>query len=156
MNKFKKIAKKVHLWVGLVSSIIVFVVCTTACLWVFNEEIEKLLLPDLGVQPTGQLLPPSQLKESIAREFPRQKVQGVQYRKGELARFTLDGEKGKNYHFVNPYTGKVLNVESNVTPFFSFILKGHRSLWLPKDIGGKIVNYGTLMFVVTLLTGFVL
>lgn len=156
MSKLKKIAKKVHLWLGLISGIIMFVVCTTACLWVFNEEIEQLTLPDLTVQPVGQLLSPSQLKERVTKEFPQQKIQGIQYRKGELARFTLEGERGKNFHFVNPYTGEVLNVKSSATEFFKFVLKGHRTLWLPREIGSKIVNYGTLMFIMVLLTGFIL
>lgn len=155
MSKLKKIAKETHLWLGLISGIIMFVVCTTACVWVFNEEIEHALLPDLKVVPVGVTLSPSELRGMIEANYPDKKVQSVQYRKGEFARFSFSGEKG-GLNLINPYTGEIADIKSPTSNFFKFILKGHRNLWLPKEIGRPIVNYATLTFVLVLLSGFIL
>ena len=34
--KIRKIAYKLHLWVGLVTGLIVFIVCLTGCVWAFK------------------------------------------------------------------------------------------------------------------------
>ncbi len=41
--------------------------------------------------------------------------------------------------------------------FFDFVLAGHRWLWLPSyEVGHTIVNYATLIFIISLITGLVL
>jgi len=59
---------------------------------------------------------------------------------------------------MNPYSGEILNVhDHNEThfDFFHFVLDGHVNLWLPYEIGRPIVDYGTLVFVILLITGLV-
>jgi len=45
----KRINNWLHLWLGLISGIIVLIVCLTGCIWVFNEEINGLLEPETKV-----------------------------------------------------------------------------------------------------------
>ncbi|WP_262885043.1 PepSY-associated TM helix domain-containing protein [Elizabethkingia argenteiflava] len=40
--------------------------------------------------------------------------------------------------------------------FFDWTLKGHRFLWLPYKIGRPIINYTTLIFAITLISGIIL
>lgn len=47
---FTRINKWLHLWLGLASGVIVLIVCITACIWVFNEEITALLEPETKVE----------------------------------------------------------------------------------------------------------
>src|SRR5699024_9878042 len=58
--------------------------------------------------------------------------------------------------YVNPYTGKPLHNRHLDSDFFRFILMGHYQLWLPRWIGKPIVAYGTLIFVILLISGLVL
>ncbi len=156
MISFKKGAKKIHLWLGIISGLIMFIVCTTACVWVFNEEIESMLLPDLSVQNSGHLLSPSRLKLMAEQNYSGMEASNVQYRKGEAARIYLSGDKRGIQLFMNPHTGAVMHVKDDSFDFFRFILVGHRTLWLPPKVGRIVVNYGTLLFVITLITGIVL
>ncbi|MCB5984453.1 PepSY domain-containing protein, partial [Flavobacterium psychrophilum] len=38
---FKKLIKKTHLWLGLATGIIVFIISITGCLFVFQKEISN-------------------------------------------------------------------------------------------------------------------
>ena len=40
-NNFKKIINFLHLWLGLASGIIVFIIAVTGCLYAFKEEIQN-------------------------------------------------------------------------------------------------------------------
>ena len=41
-NNFKKAIGKIHLWLGLSSGIIVFIIAVTGCLYAFQEEIQNI------------------------------------------------------------------------------------------------------------------
>ena len=56
---FKKVIGWLHLWLGLISGSIMFVVCITGCMWVFQEEITNLTRPwnNVAAQQQPILLP---------------------------------------------------------------------------------------------------
>lgn len=57
--KFKKTVGVVHLWLGLSSGIIVFIVAITGCLYAFQEEIQNLTEDYRFVtEQQSQFLPP--------------------------------------------------------------------------------------------------
>lgn len=58
--------------------------------------------------------------------------------------------------YVNPYTGEPLYNRHLDESFFRWVLMGHYQLWLPRWIGKPIVAYGTLIFVIMLISGLVL
>ncbi|WP_262710408.1 PepSY domain-containing protein [Psychroserpens sp. NJDZ02] len=43
-----------------------------------------------------------------------------------------------------------------MTVFFAFILKGHMRLWLPKSIGEQVVGVSILLFIIIIISGFIL
>ncbi len=49
-SSFQKVNNWLHLWLGLASGIIVFIVCITAAVWVFSEEITYLTEPSIRAQ----------------------------------------------------------------------------------------------------------
>jgi len=118
MTSLKKAIKKIHLWLGLASGIVVFIVCVTGCLWVFNKEINSAFLPDMSVQNSGHLLPPSRLKTIAEAYCPGAEAMNVQYNKGEAAQLTLTKEKERTQLFVNPYTGAVIYKKGIPLTFF--------------------------------------
>lgn len=131
----------------------------------FNEEITSLLHPETKVEWQDKpVLKPSELIAIGARHYPNQSPAYVNYLQGRTIDLSLKPEnagprsrKSDNTILkVHPYTGVVVSVEDKGGEgFFPFILEGHRFLWMPLEIGRPIVNYGTLVFVIMLITGLI-
>ncbi|NTD97021.1 PepSY domain-containing protein [Agrobacterium tumefaciens] len=164
-STFTKVNKWLHLWLGLGSGLIVLVVCITGCIWVFNEEITGILQPETKVAKQDKpVITPSQLTAIAANLYPDKKPSYANYQQGRAINLNLKGAKeegrrgGGTNLTINPYTGEVISKvvhKKGEVDFFRFILNGHRFLWLPYAIGRPIVNYGTLIFVVLLITGLI-
>ena len=168
---FTRINKWLHLWLGLISGVIVLIVCLTGCIWVFNEEITGLLEPETNIERQDKpVLTPGELYAIVLRDFPQQQPANAYYQQGRSINLNLYDKVAKNGKGgrgrrgggttlkINPYTGEVIAKEvrkRGETDFFRFMLNGHRFLWLPAEIGRPIVNYGTLVFVVLLITGLI-
>lgn len=158
---FYRISAWLHLWLGLVTGIIVVIVCLTGCIWVFQEEITGILEPETRITHRNQaVLTPSQLQEVAWQHYPGKKVSYASYQMGRAIYLGVgEGRRGGTTMRINPYTGEVISIKERKqgeTDFFRFILNGHRFLWLPWKIGRPVVNYSILIFVVTLITGLVL
>lgn len=157
---FKKIIGWLHLWLGLISGIIMFIVCLTGCIWVFNEEIESLGQSWKKIPAEEKpYLAPSVLRQMAEQKYPNKKIGSIVYEKGQPARvFMYKRDEYSLSVYMNPYSGKVVHEHDykNGFQFFDFILKGHRFLWFPWKIGRPIVNYATLTFVVILTSGLIL
>lgn len=164
---FKRINNWLHLWLGLISGIIVLIVCLTGCIWVFNEEITGLLEPETKVAWQDKpVVKPSELMRIAAKLYPEKVPSYANYQQGRAINLNLraanagprDRRTGNTILKVNPYTGEVIGTEEHKpgeSDFFRFILNGHRFLWMPYEIGRPIVNYGTMIFVVLLITGLI-
>ena len=164
-SQFTRINKWLHLWLGLASGVIVLIVCLTGCIWVFNEEITGILEPETKIEKQNKpVITPGQLTAIAASVFPDKIPVYANYQQGRAINLNLKGAKeegrrgGGTTLTINPYTGEVISKvvhKKGQVDFFRFILNGHRFLWLPFAIGRPIVNYGTLIFVVLLITGLI-
>lgn len=174
---FRLVSNWLHLWLGLISGIIVFVICLMACLWVFNHEIIDLAIPKKERQyilaSSQSLIAPSRIINLADSLYPDAVVRGITYTRDHPISFTIhqqgkdDTEKSQpQVHLLHPYTGQYLGLKmednseeaqlrEKLNSFFAWTLSGHRFLWLPKDIGRPIVNYATLLFSITLITGLI-
>ncbi|NSL90841.1 PepSY domain-containing protein [Chitinophaga sp. Mgbs1] len=160
-SRFYRISAWLHLWLGLVAGIIFVIVCLTGCIWVFNEEITTMLEPEtrVAVQHNRPVITPSRIMEVVDKEFPGKIPGGVTFREGKTVEVYVGERRGGSILKLNPYTGEVVKKEirkEGQTGFFRWILNGHRFLWLPYKIGRPIINYSTLVCVITLLTGLAL
>jgi uncharacterized iron-regulated membrane protein len=153
----KKLFGKFHLWFGLASGIVVFIVCLTAAIWAFSPEIENWTQSYRHVQKENSpFLPVTTLKAIAEKQLPDKKANRV-ILNGDDKAATADfyGEGYYNSVFINPYNGSVLKVKNNRGDFFGIIITGHYTLWLG-EVGGQIVKWGTLVFLIMLITGIVL
>lgn len=160
MSKFKKINSWLHLWLGLISGIIVVNICLTGCIWMFNDEINGLLKSETKTEQQDKaVLAPSVIKAIAEKEAPGMKMNYTIFQKGRTISAHLGEQKKTNVVlYINPYTGAIVRKEAHEpdeTDFFSFILNGHRFLWMPSDIGRPIINYAVLTFVIILITGLI-
>ncbi|WP_229802305.1 PepSY-associated TM helix domain-containing protein [Pontibacter akesuensis] len=162
----RKLNDWLHLWLGLGSGIVVFIVSITGCFYAFQQEIKDALEPWRFVEVQHKpFVPPSQLLDTAQTYMPGQTPTGLTYSNQEgAAAVGYEGlENGKHTFtavFMNPYTGEFLQKQQALGEgqfdFFQFVLDGHRALWLPYEIGRPIVGIATLIFLVLLVTGLVM
>ncbi|NME67955.1 PepSY-associated TM helix domain-containing protein [Flammeovirga aprica] len=154
----KKIIGKIHLLLGLVSGLVVFIVSITGCIYAFEHEIQELIQPYRFVKEVkGEILPPSEIKKIAYKATDGMKVQRIYYETPQNASMALHYADDAPYFyltFIDQYTGEVLKVKNLRTDFFTIILYLHISLLLP--YGEQIVGASTLIFLVLLISGMVL
>ena len=174
-SKINNIITWLHLWLGLVSGIIVVIVSITGCLFSFQEEITKLTRKEvLFIQPPGRgssTLSMKQLQEKAAavlgpdqpvtfiNTYPNEKRawEFMSYVPGDQDALTYGGLiKTYKSVFLNPYTGDVTGIVDYTKDFFMIVKGIHWSLYLNDAIGQRIVGWGTLLFVVILITGVIM
>lgn len=162
---FKRIIFWLHLWLGLTSGLIVFIISVTGCIYVFEKEIRSITEPYQYVKPEQKpFLPPSQLK-SLAYQYASHghadtlnRISRLQYGdkgKAAIASYSVK-EKIVSMIYLNPYSGAVLHEKIIEKDFFRIILEGHFYLWLPHQIGQPVVATAVLIFVVMLITGIIM
>ena len=157
----KKILGTIHLWLGLTSGLVVFILAVTGCIYAFQSEIQNLTQPYRFVeQQDKSFRPPSALKAIAEGLLPKKHIHAVLYRgTNEAAQVIFYNIEPDYYYYLvylNPYNGEVLKVKDMETDFFQFILQGHFYIWLPPSIGQPIVATATLIFVIMLITGIIL
>lgn len=152
----KQVIRKTHLWLGIITGPIVFVIAITGCIYAFQSEIQDGTQSYRFSKVENKLkLPPSNIIPIAKSAMPGKHLHALMY--GENGRSTQAIFYGYNSYYdivyLNPYTGKILKVHDVDNSFFGFILKGHFYLWLPPEIGQPIVASATLIFFFLLVSG---
>ncbi len=171
----KKTIGKIHLWLGLSTGLVVFIVSITGALYVFKDEIQSLLRKEYlyhsEENPSQkELLSIHELETSINQqtnekyplhwvEIPLDKSRNYQF-------FYYESDpNGWNYFnefviyktvYVNPYSGKVAAVIDEKNGFFNIVKYIHWSFLLKSTWGTYLVGIPTLIFIIMLISGIVL
>jgi uncharacterized iron-regulated membrane protein len=159
-NSFKKAVRNIHLWLGLSSGIIVFIIAVTGCLYAFQEEIQNCTETYRFIEKqNAPFLLPSKLEEIARKQLPTKSLHAIKYNGKEKSAEAIFYHYQPDYYYavhINPYNGKVLKTVDLNSGFFRFVLDGHFYLWLPHEIGQTVVASATLIFLVMLITGLIL
>jgi len=158
-KRMKKIFHQIHLWLGLVSGLLVFIIAVTGALYAFKEEISELGNYQYVEKQTQDFLLPSQLGKTAEELLPGKELHAIKYNgKSRAAEAIFYGYNPSYYYiiYLNPYSGQVQKVKDMNTDFFRFVMQGHFYLWLPPQIGHPLVASATLVFALVLLTGLVI
>jgi uncharacterized iron-regulated membrane protein len=164
-DAFKKTIRKIHLWLGLASGTIVFIIAITGCFYAFQEEIQNFIEDYRFVEKQNvPFLFPSKLEAIARKELPNKTLHAIQYKGSEKSAEAIfyhydEKNEANNYYkivHINPYSGKVLEINDMYSGFFRWILDGHFYLWLPHEIGQTIIASATLIFVLMIISGFIL
>lgn len=177
-SKFNRIVTWLHLWLGLVSGIIVFILGVTGCIYAFQQEIANIAYKKiLYIHPqtensNAHVLPISLLKEKAQHVLG--KGESVTYittypntsnRSWEFMCYQPGDDKAlslfrsiKTYRsvFINPYDGSVTGQINYLREFFTIDKGIHTSLLLNPKYGEVITGTATLLFVVLLISGFIM
>ncbi|MGY6649590.1 PepSY-associated TM helix domain-containing protein [Wenyingzhuangia sp. IMCC45574] len=157
---FKYITSLLHLWLGLLSSVVVFTVCITGSIYTFkNQIIDAINYKKVYVKPLDKH--PLSL-DSIQAIFKEKNLAILQItipnapNKSIQASYKNNTDNSIGSYYINPYSGEILgNRDSNAESFFSTVLSLHKSLLL-SSIGKQIVGVAILIFVLLLISGLVL
>jgi len=161
-----------HKWLGIFSGLIFMVLSLTGAIFVFNEEINVLLKPEkYFIQPDTNLvsnhLPINRLLELAQNAIPK---------KEEISRIEIYPDKHRTWVFraqktdksaigynkyilyykkvyINPYTGKIHQVENTKNDFFQMVIQLHMNLLLGKKIGQPIIIMSVICFMLISLSG---
>ncbi|CAN1531236.1 PiuB Uncharacterized iron-regulated membrane protein [Flavobacteriaceae bacterium] len=156
-NNLKKAIGQLHLWLGLSSGIVVFIIALTGCLYAFQEEIQNYTEEYRFVEKQNKpFLLPSQLEQIARKELPGKALHAIKYNGQEKSAEAIFFHYQPTYYYIvylNPYSGKVLEKANMDEGFFRFILDGHFYLWLPDQIGQTVVASSTLVFLILILSG---
>lgn len=173
---FRTLFNDIHLWLGLASGLVLFIVCLSGTIYTFHSEIEALVEPaKYSVEADAQAnpIPVDALKKQleqeldgkvVALEIPQDKEST--YRVSVAAKAEGEGAQAGSGHggggrpttyFVNPYTAKVLGTtDGPATEFFRTVMQLHRWLLIEGGVGKMIVGIATIIFVFLVLSGLVL
>lgn len=157
---FKKSIGKIHLWLGLASGLVVFIVALTGSILVFEDEIDQFINPEFyKVSAIGYSKKPIDYTITALQEhYSIEKILRI-YTFDDPERtiqiMGKDNEGQTQFFSINPYTGKVLGSAMQNSRFFSVVLDLHRHL-LIDDIGKLITGCSCLLFVLILISGFFL
>lgn len=160
MSPFKKLIRKLHLWLGLLSGLVVFIIAITGCIYAFQEEIQDAIQPYRFVAKEDKAYKlPSELLPVARAQLPGKDLHSLKYfAKDRAVEATFYHYEPTYYYavYLNPYSGAVLKVVDRNAGFFRFILDGHFYLWLPPAIGQPVVAVFTLIFFVMVISGIIL
>lgn len=152
----KKIARKIHLWLGLATGLVVFIMGVTGAIYCFAPELQRLQSYRHVEEESGAFLPPSRIKQIAEEQLPGKTLQRIYYDARNRSVMTLFSKKeGYTYSvFINPYNGAVLKCRDNNRDFLSVVLQVHRTLKIP--YGHEIIRWSTVIFLLMLITGIIL
>jgi len=159
---FRKLINDLHLWLGVASSLILFVVCLTGTIYTFRTEIEEMIEPQkYNIKAADEKYDIAELITMVEAET-QGKVNRIGFtekvsRPYEINIKTSDEDRRGTNFMVNPYTGEVLgDTKGPASEFFMTVFKLHRWLLLDMKIGRPIVGVATLIFTFLCISGLIL
>lgn len=161
MNKtLKKNIGKLHLWLGLASGLVVFIVALTGSILVFEDEIDPVINPEFYtvsyIGKSKRTL--DYCTDLLKKQYSVEKINRIYTFNDPNRTIQILGKNthGKSIIFsIDPYSGKVLGFVNQKSRFFSVVLDLHRHLILG-DLGQFITGISCLIFVFMLLSGLIL
>lgn len=166
--------RRIHLYLGLATGIIIMITCLTGAILVYEKELQQLFHHSrYFTNPAGERLPADAILDNFNAQFPGKKVSSlkifsdpsrnveVSFTEAKKKQNTSPVAKGKEKRetrlvaFVDPYTGLVKEVYNHRESFFYFVMDLHRWM-LAGDTGKMIVGICTIVFLFILVTGVIL
>lgn len=154
-RKFKNTIRNIHLWLGLATGLVVFIISVTGALYIFEEEIRDFTQKDFRYVRL-QEKPFVGLDKVIAgfeKLSPKDGLRLIRIEDAQPnATVEITSKKGKVYYF-DPYDGTL--VKKGGEDWLQVVEHIHISLLLGKT-GKFIIQWSVVIFVLMLITGLVL
>ncbi len=176
-HQMRSLFNSIHLWIGLASGLIIFVVCLSGTIYTYNTEIRELASPHLhNVKAEVKKMKIDDLLNLIQQDY-----------QGTITGITIPHDPSRSYeitlrppndmsrfgvtYYINPYTGVLLGTnkeKSKTDEFMGNLFSLHRWLLLDKidqpifgslenrKLGSYITGAATILFTIGLLTGLII
>ncbi len=157
-SALKKIIRTVHLWLGLTTGIVVFIVCITGVIYTFQKELKLWVYPHytVAVPIESSKLSLDDLLQGYQQQSDHKVLRIYDFNAAHRSALLLTTKEEVYYYiFLNPYTGSVLYETPLASDFFTIVLYLHMNLILG-ELGAQIVGWSVLVFILSLISGLVL
>jgi len=178
-QKTRKFFNDIHLWTGLISGIVVVVICFSGTIYTYNTELREWASPHLykvAIPVDGKRLPADSLVSKIARvsegtviavALSADPARTYQF----TARIAGDNSRFGTTYYVDPYSGEITGTSKETTKtgeFMQTMFSLHRWLLLDKiekpligelpnrQLGSYISGTATILFTLGVLTGLII
>ena len=176
--------RRIHLYLGFASGLIIMSCCLTGAILVFQKELEQAFHKErYFVQPLEQKLSLDSLIAVVKEAYPNSKINGVKVytandrtieinvsiaeRKKEINPAQNQAPKKQEPRteqraltqtaYINPYTGEIIELYNSRQGFFYNVMSLHRWLLGSNSGPGKyITGVATFLFLFILITGIIL
>lgn len=130
--KFRKLAFKLHLYLGLAVGIFLAVIALTGSLLVFSPEIERFFNPQLlQVIPQAERIPLENVLQIVEKAYPQNQAISILLPRSakEVCQVSMLSKTEELVSvYVNPYSGKITGARLGKETFTGFILTLHAEL----------------------------
>lgn len=152
----KKLIQKLHLILGLIAGIVIFIVATTGCITSFEEELRAVMYSDLFEvsKPGGPQKNLDQIISIAEGHYTKDKVKGIRVKKDPNLSTEVAFDDRTSV-FVDQYSGKVLGTTNRNEDFFGKVLKIHKDLYLD-DAGEWITSISALIMLIMIISGIII
>ncbi|MBF4464351.1 PepSY domain-containing protein [Flavobacterium sp. LC2016-12] len=163
----RKIFNKIHLWIGLMTGVVVFVSMLASSIYVWDEELslwyhhEKYFVPEVK----NTILPLDTLVSIVRQKHPEADYVQISSDPQKSYYFTSYVENIKPHWtaagdceiysniFIDQYTGKELGEVDLKYDWIYNLRVLHQNLLLAYDIGHYVVGFSTLFIFILVVTG---
>lgn len=147
-----------HLWLGLLSALVIIVVCLSGCVYAFKNQFSDALNRDkvFVTEKPASRKTPSEIREILLKEKKELKsiMIPVDKDRSYVVSYTQNNADAAGYF--NPYSGEDLGMaDVSMNRFFEIVLDIHRNLMMG-NVGRQINGAAVLMFCLLLFSGFIL
>lgn len=155
----KNLFFKIHQYIGIVSGAILTIVALTGAIWGLLPLIESFTDGYKNVEPIAgqEIILPSKAGKVAQEVFPEHSIYAISYEGAKKAIQVSFYDRNPRFYrsvFVHPYSGQVIKVVNHNSPFFQFVLQGHRALWIPnRQIASIVVGGSMFLFLIIIISG---
>jgi uncharacterized iron-regulated membrane protein len=148
----RKAIRKIHLWLGLISGLILSIVGITGSIYVFEPELNPIITNEYQTEKQTTIYANDiEIAQAIEAKT-NQKIESFQWPDRGRETYMFKLFEDERWHYFDQTTGKVLKgKESFKSGFFTFILDLHTTLTLG-EIGYWITATSSLIFALFMLT----
>ncbi|RKD91054.1 PepSY-associated TM helix domain-containing protein [Mangrovibacterium diazotrophicum] len=156
----RTLIEKLHLWLGLFTAPLVFFICITGTIIVFCDEIMDFSAGDARYvnEVKAEPMETEALISILKTEFPnRWNPSYIVYYRDPRRSVRINSfgpTEGLHMVYMNQYTGEILKDDPTINFFYIVAHLHHSLLW--HGPGEWIIDIGTIVFLIALITGLVL
>jgi uncharacterized iron-regulated membrane protein len=148
----RKTVRKIHLWLGLASGIVLSILGLTGSFYVFEPEISRVFTEEYHTQKEASLFDNDVELVTFIELQTGKKLESLQWPQRGRDTYMFKPFDDEKFHFFDQTTGKIIWAsEIPAEAFFRFILDLHTTLTLG-DAGYVVTAVSSLIFALFMLS----